>query len=178
MGWGSYGSMQYKKSVEAKTFTKWLTPNNDYYFHYFYLCGDNYRESCYCCKYAKSTREGDFTLGDYWGIQKYHPEMNTKDGVGLVLVNTEKAKRVFSEISVFLETVQSTLDYATDHNRNLVAPSTRPARRDRVYNEILDEGFEKAAKQNIRLRRFLPWIKRKTPSQVKKILKSVLFRKL
>lgn len=178
MGWGSYGSMHYKKSQKAKTFTRWLTANNDYYFHYFYLRGDNYRESCYRCKYAKATREGDFTLGDYWGIQKYHPEIDAKDGMSLVLVNTKKAKRVLSDISKSLDLVPSKLEYAIEKNGNLVAPTERPQIRNTIYKDITQKGFERVSRENIKLKRFLPWIKRKIPNQVKKIVKSVLFRKL
>lgn len=174
MGWGSYGSMQYEKLQKTKTFTRWLTANNDYYFHYFYLRGDNYRESCYRCKYAKASREGDFTLGDYWGIQEFHKEITSRDGVSLVLVSTLKAKRVFSEISQELESVHSELKYAKQHNKNLVAPSSRPASRNRVYYEVLNDRFEEISKQNIRLRKVWPWIKRKVPLRIKLFMKSLL----
>ncbi|MGV8104225.1 MAG: Coenzyme F420 hydrogenase/dehydrogenase, beta subunit C-terminal domain [Mesotoga sp.] len=176
MGWGSYGSMQYEKLQKTKTFTRWLTANNDYYFHYFYLRGDNYRESCYRCKYAKASREGDFTLGDYWGIQKHHPEIAAKDGVSLVLVNTEKAKRALSDISKSLDLVSSKLEYAIENNRNLVAPMARPQTRNTIYKDLTQKGFERVSRENIKLKRFVPWIKRKIPIRVKNKIKMLLKR--
>lgn len=53
------------------------------------------RPSCYYCKYKKVIRVGDITIADYWGIDKAIPEFNDNKGVSLVLVNTEKGKRIF-----------------------------------------------------------------------------------
>ncbi len=39
-------------------------------YNTFFLDGDIYRENCYQCPYAKRERTGDFTIGDYWGIEK------------------------------------------------------------------------------------------------------------
>ena len=36
--------------------------------------------SCDGCHYRKLPRIADITLGDYWGISRYHPEMNDNKG--------------------------------------------------------------------------------------------------
>lgn len=74
--------------------------------------------------------------------------------------------------------VPSKLEYAIEKNGNLVAPTERPQIRNTIYKDITQKGFERVSRENIKLKRFLPWIKRKIPNQVKKIVKSVLFRKL
>lgn len=33
---------------------------------------------------------GDITIGDYWGIEKEHPEFYSTKGVSCLLVNTER----------------------------------------------------------------------------------------
>ena len=44
--------------------------------------------SCDDCHYRKLPQIVDITLGDYWGISKYHPEMNDNKGTSVVLLNT------------------------------------------------------------------------------------------
>lgn len=53
------------------------------------------RPSCYKCIYAKLPRVSDITLGDFWGIDNKHPELDDNKGTSLVLVNTEKGREMF-----------------------------------------------------------------------------------
>jgi hypothetical protein len=53
------------------------------------------RSSCYTCP-SKALKSGsDITLGDYWGIQNLLPDFDDDKGVSLVMVNTEKGKRLY-----------------------------------------------------------------------------------
>ena len=67
-GWGLTDKMAGKAKIvyrkNNKVFEKLVSPIDSYYYKYF-LAGDIFRESCYECKYACSSREGDFTMGDY-----------------------------------------------------------------------------------------------------------------
>lgn len=57
------------------------------------------RPSCYACP-AKSSKSGaDITLGDFWGIDNYMPEIDDDRGVSLVMLHTEKGVSVFNAIS-------------------------------------------------------------------------------
>lgn len=40
-----------------------------------FLDGDVYRENCYACPYARKERVSDMTIGDFWGIEREHPEL-------------------------------------------------------------------------------------------------------
>ena len=46
------------------------------------------RPSCYNCNYCTTNRCSDFTIGDFWGIEKTSPEFNDGDGVSLVICHT------------------------------------------------------------------------------------------
>ena len=58
---------------------------------------EEYRDCCYQCPYAQRQHVGDITVGDYWGVQKYDPQLlmeqggtiNSKEGVSCLLINTE-----------------------------------------------------------------------------------------
>ena len=87
-GWGT----QYLLKTKTKTKTKTLSL--DRYGKHF-MDGDCYRESCYKCAYANTSRVGDLTVGDFWGIAKSHPSFNSPKGVSSVFVNTEKGQKLF-----------------------------------------------------------------------------------
>ena len=53
------------------------------------------RESCYNCKYTNFSRHSDITVGDFWGIEKIKHEIDDNTGISLVLINTEKGKKLF-----------------------------------------------------------------------------------
>ncbi len=76
-------------------------------FLYAYYTGMISRPSCQTCKFANPSRPGDITLGDYWGIEKMHPELNSLKGVSLVRFNTEKGKFLidyFNQSGKFVDT--------------------------------------------------------------------------
>ena len=62
----------------------------------YFLSGDIYRKSCYTCQYANTNRPGDFTLGDYWGVEALRLPLDTADGCSLLMVNTKKAESLRS----------------------------------------------------------------------------------
>lgn len=56
-----------------------VNPDTESYYHYF-LSGEIYRDCCYQCPYAQRQRVGDITVGDYWGVQKYDPQLLVEQG--------------------------------------------------------------------------------------------------
>ena len=48
------------------------------------------RESCYNCVFASKYRITDFTIADFWGIEKIDNTIDEKAGVSLLLINSEK----------------------------------------------------------------------------------------
>lgn len=70
----------------------------DNYLQYFLNGFRN--DVCENCQYMKFPRQGDITLGDFWGIGNDDPSWNDGKGTSLVLVNTKRGR-------VFLEKVQS-----------------------------------------------------------------------
>ncbi len=53
---------------------------------------------CENCQYKKLPRPADFTIGDFWRIEKFAPNMTDKKGTSAVLLNTTKAKALFETI--------------------------------------------------------------------------------
>lgn len=128
-GWG----LNLLTKTEKKT--KISPPHFDPYYQSF-LSGDTYRECCYVCKYSNLNRIGDFTIGDYWGIEKVHPEFNDKRGVSLIFVNSEKAKSLFTQVADLYHICQSKIELAIPEQSNLKGPTLRPAIRRTIYEGI------------------------------------------
>lgn len=133
-GWGT----QYLLKTNTNSKTKPLSL--DCYGKHF-MDGDCYRESCYQCPYANTSRTGDLTVGDFWGIAKSHPKFDFPNGVSSVFVNTEKGLKLFEKMKPFAEVELATLEEAMVKQENLVQPSQRPQSRNYFYTKIDEDNF-------------------------------------
>lgn len=133
-GWGK----QYLIKTETKKKTKPLSL--DKYGKHF-MDGDCYRESCYHCKYANLNRPADLTVGDFWGIDRCHPEFSSPLGVSSVLVNTEKGKQLFEFMKRNAEFLPVSVNDVLFKQGNLVKPSKRTIMRENFYKNINSDTF-------------------------------------
>mgnify|MGYP002623066408 CR=1 FL=1 len=62
-------------------------------FHVWF--GQHYmmRESCFHCAYRKEERYSDLVIGDFWGIEKVLPQLETKDGASVLITTTEQGQQ-------------------------------------------------------------------------------------
>lgn len=72
---------------------------NDVYMFLFATKGIIVNASCYDCGYTKENHTSDITLGDFWGINKVDSKLDVKDGVSVVVCNTEKGVDTINSIS-------------------------------------------------------------------------------
>lgn len=64
-----------------------------------------FRHSCSNCHYCNTKRPSDLTLADFWGWDKTNPDANKDDkGLSLVLVNTEKGRRLWEAVQQDMNT--------------------------------------------------------------------------
>ncbi len=56
------------------------------------------RPACSSCEFCTVNRESDMTLGDFWEIEKRKPEMDDGMGTSMVILHSEKAKKIWEEI--------------------------------------------------------------------------------
>lgn len=121
------------------------TVNNDYYNQMLLLVGSQCRK----CRYQGTTRIGDLTIGDCWGIQNYDCTINPAYGVSAILVNNEKGFEFLNaipkeDISVLkrepLDQIKKYNVCAFQEGRNW--PPNR--KRDIFFNSINEKGFIKA----------------------------------
>ena len=56
-------------------------------------------KTCEECIYAGFPRQGDITLGDFWGIEQHDPSWNDGKGTNLLYVNSEIGQRLLDTVS-------------------------------------------------------------------------------
>lgn len=96
-----------------------------------FLSSINYTENCYSCKFATIERVSDITLGDSWGTELNEEK---KNGISLILCQTEKGKKLISNANLELRDVE--LNNAIKNNHQLEYPSVRTAKRDKFLAMI------------------------------------------
>lgn len=109
------------------------------------------RKGCLNCPFKTSARTGDFTIGDFWGIEKTLPEIYNEKGVSLILVNTEKGKSIINgilenKLSNHEKLVEVRHEHYIDQQKNLSETSGSPDQYEEFWSEYERRGFESAIK--------------------------------
>ena len=169
IGWGINGSA----IIRGKKIKLWQSASS--YLHYFSK-GWIYRDSCYKCKYACLKRTSDITIGDYWGIEKEHPDIigkwNEDEAVSLIIINSSKGKKAISEIKL-LQLEPSNYDKMKRRNKQLECP-TDIGQRDILVNIFIREGWngiEKEFENNVGIKKYYSQIKAMIPVYIRRKLK-------
>ena len=137
-GWGTKGSV----AVGGSTI-RYDAGTSPYYFYF--LKGEVYRESCYHCRFPSEGRQGDITLGDYWGVREaLLSQMDGVDpdmGVSCVLVNTEKGRQWFEAVAPTLSVAPSDRQSAERRNKQLTSHSVPLPEHQALLDGYLEKGY-------------------------------------
>lgn len=173
-GWGHFEKIIYLKDGKIK---KKLIHSIDSYYHTYFMEGDTLRENCYKCKYACISREGDFTMGDFWGIDKIHPEIKYDQGVSLFFVNSNKGESHINGLIKYLDLTKSNYIEAMEYNGTLKIPTKKSSKRKMLLKLWRDGGYNAVAdlyycenKNKIRRSK----IKRLVPNKLKKLISKLM----
>ena len=95
------------------------------------------RESCYNCHFCGSDRISDFTVADFWGINKQIvPEKQLKLGISVLLVNTDKGRKLLEELTPYVAFEEVQPSAASRRNRAFIEPNIRPNIRDAFFKNL------------------------------------------
>ncbi len=178
LGWGCHGKVVFDTPNGIKEKKQWESSTS--YIHYF-RGGWIYRENCYHCKYACENRPADITLGDFWGIEKAHPDYlgkggwNEEDGLSLVVANTDRGFSLIKKNQGTVEYRPSTFDKASARNGNLKHPTPMPSSRSYVLDTYVNGGWDAIECEFRKLgwRRYTTQIKKLLPKGLKRFLKQI-----
>ena len=99
------------------------------------------RDACYQCVFSNLHRTSDITLGDFWGIEKSLPEYEDEIGVSIVLVNTDKGRKIFNSIIENGVIDSKTSNIADCMQHNLKEPSIRSPKTEKFWADYQKRGF-------------------------------------
>lgn len=83
------------------------------------------RESCFDCP-SKRSSGSDITIGDFWGFQQAHPEIDHTRGVSAVIANTAKGNEVLERICALADCGPSSYNEIYAGNPSLEVCPKRP----------------------------------------------------
>ena len=148
----------------------------------FFLESRIIRPNCFKCVYAGEARQGDITVGDYWGIQEFHPEFlkDMDKGISCLLINTEKGLRLLESNQSDIVMIESSVDNIKLFNGSLNKSNVKNPNYIVTMETYLAKGYEglvKMYKEEMGLKWYTyqakalisPKVKRK----IKQILKSI-----
>lgn len=94
-GWKNYSFALTMKdnSLFAEPFTQNLYMKG--FLNNFYL-----RPSCYYCPAKKGKADSDFTVGDFWGVDKKYPKLDDDKGISVVLINSKKGNILYKQFGL------------------------------------------------------------------------------
>lgn len=90
------------KHMEKIIYENGKTEYRDGYTQLFYT-NLPLRRSCGECPFSTIKRCGDFTVGDYWGVQDVLPEFDDNKGVSLLFFNNDRALERFDSFKEMLK---------------------------------------------------------------------------
>lgn len=117
-------------------------------YYQFFLDGISFRENCFSCPYAGLNRVSDLTIGDYWGIETFHSDVISREQLkeqtawSCILVNTEKGSDFLKAHGNNLNLYPSRLEWVSEKNEQLKAPSRKPEKRERLMKLYLSGGYK------------------------------------
>ncbi|MGN0632886.1 MAG: Coenzyme F420 hydrogenase/dehydrogenase, beta subunit C-terminal domain [Oscillospiraceae bacterium] len=153
-------------------------------YYSLFLNSDIYRESCYECKYAGKGRVGDITIGDFWGIEREHPEylcenggvLDKNKGISCILVNTGQGSVLLEKFGQNIRKMDSSFEKVASRNKQLNSPSKCGENRDRMLELYSHKGYGAVERQFVRdlgIKKPLYEIWERLPESVKRILKRI-----
>lgn len=99
-----------------------------------FLFNTSLRLSCGECKFNKITRQGDITIGDFWGVEEYDITLNDPKGVSVALLNRPNGKKLIEilkkETQIFREV---NLETITKWNPNIIGSSKHNENRSKFF---------------------------------------------
>lgn len=106
------------------------------------------RPSCYSCSFKKIPKGyADFTIADFWGVNKVSKNLDDKKGTSLVLVHNEHANKLWDQVKHDFYFKQVDFERAVRRNKSLYRSAGKNHTREEFFNAFDKKGYSYAAKK-------------------------------
>lgn len=130
-GWKTY-SMQF----EFQNGVRYAQKNTDDLYLRGFVADLYLRPSCYDCKFKGINRPSNITLADFWGVEKVCPEMYDNKGTSLLILNSDKGKKLFGLISKSTVNKEVDLNTAISFNSAAIKSVAIPKKREDFFADL------------------------------------------
>lgn len=145
-GWNNFGTritfesgQEYYKGQRKEPFYRGFIQN-------LYL-----RKSCYDCRFKTLPRNTDITLADFWGIEKNYKDIDTKQGISLIIIHNEKGQAYFDKIGKRIFKMESNIEFALPYNPCILKSSEdNKGLRDKFFDKFLQNQDDQDVKEIIK----------------------------
>lgn len=126
-----------------------------YYEEPFYYGFQKYitlRPSCYYCKWSNTERVSDLTLADFWGIEAVTDKWDRTDHPSLVIINTEKGKRIFDSIKTQIDWIETSKAASVRQNGSFMHPTVLKSERAEFFEDYHKLPFDELVSKHLTLK--------------------------
>ena len=133
-----------------------------------------YQTGCYQCKYANPNRISDITIADCWGIEKINKEWDVHQGVSMIVLNTEKGKKLLEGIKKECEVIPLDLEFAVKENSQFREPTKMNNKREYFFQNIDTIKFNRLINECVPQNKIKTIISKLFSSKIKAKIKEVI----
>jgi coenzyme F420-reducing hydrogenase beta subunit len=153
---------------------------NNYYPHgrnkFFkgYLDNLYLNKICYDCPFSSIPRQGDITLGDYWGAPKKINDNNK--GISAVIINNKKGESLIKNIPN-IKIIKQDIEKIKKGNPRLYSGyNPNIEKRKVVLEDFNKNGFNYIAKKYVKIPSYSKYIVSRILSKIKRTIKKIIRR--
>jgi hypothetical protein len=103
-------------------------PATDNYFYSGFVKNIYLRPSCYVCPTKKGRLVADITIGDFWQLFKYQPQLVNHGGTSAIIVNSQKGRSVVEDCGRRLSLTQCPFTYLLNDGKLRKCVGWHPSR--------------------------------------------------
>lgn len=143
-GWKDFGV----KTIAERKSELFISKDEDPYMQMFLK---NYclRPSCYQCD-SKEQRYSDITLGDFWGIENFFPEMDDGSGTSAIIIRTEKGKMLFDQLKSKVTIKETKYSSIVQFNSAEIKSVYKPIQRESFFRDVNSMSFASLQKKYLK----------------------------
>ena len=161
-GWDTYSNtMTYKDKTVSER-------NNENNYMKLFLSNIALRRSCYNCSFKLGNKYSDITLGDFWGVKNYYPEMYNKKGVSCIIINTNTGLELFDSMKNNIDYKDCKLEEIVKGNPSIKESCLLPKNREQFFKEIDLYKTDELSKKYVKNTNIIKRVVRKVKSIIKK----------
>lgn len=96
------------------------------------------RPSCHACRFKEDSRMADITLGDFWGVKRYCPELSDDRGISVVLVWSDRGMRLMECLADKIVKREIPVETVVNTNAAYACSVAHHPERERFFDEFQD----------------------------------------